>query len=357
MQQALTHIFLSSAIICLLLAMGFFASKKLTVLPARLLGMNYMICAAQNSLAFVVIGFGWEFAVLLRAALAMTLGPSIYFYNLSLVDGEASILRRGLLHFIPAGLILALGIVGLPILWLVDYLIIGSFAVYLVFTFKLLRGGQARLASLGQYASTAYRWLVILAMLMSINLIMEILIFLELRSGTAIQQSWVLQLGTAAFLLFHAATLLIVITRSPIIEWMHALQDMHKGKIKAINDDDARTIFNRWDTMVIERNLFKREGGVTLEQAGRMLGIPARQISQAINHVYGSSFSQYLNDHRVKAAQIMLSDNQEMSITAIMMEAGFSTKSNFNKEFLRVTGLNPSEYRKQQQSLPISDGV
>jgi AraC-like DNA-binding protein len=44
-----------------------------------------------------------------------------------------------------------------------------------------------------------------------------------------------------------------------------------------------------------------------------------------------------------------LSDNQEMSITAIMMEAGFSTKSNFNKEFLRVTGLNPSEYRKQQQ--------
>jgi len=29
------------------------------------------------------------------------------------------------------------------------------------------------------------------------------------------------------------------------------------------------------------------------------------------------------------------------------MEAGFSTKSNFNKEFLRVTGLSPSDYRKQ----------
>ena len=222
-----------------------------------------MICAAQNFLAFAVIGLGWEFAGLLRASLAMTLGPSIYFYNLSLVDGEASILRRGLLHFIPAVLILTLGIVGAPILWLVDYLIIGSFAVYLVFTFKLLQGGQARLASLGQYARTAYRWLVILAMLMSINLIVEILIFLELHSGTALQQSWMLQLGAALFLLFHAATLLMVITRSPIIEWMHALQDLRKGKIKVINDVEARTMFDRWEAMVIEPKLFRMEGGVT----------------------------------------------------------------------------------------------
>jgi AraC-like DNA-binding protein len=30
-----------------------------------------------------------------------------------------------------------------------------------------------------------------------------------------------------------------------------------------------------------------------------------------------------------------------------MLEAGFNTKSNFNKEFLRATGLSPSEYKKQ----------
>jgi AraC-like DNA-binding protein len=30
-----------------------------------------------------------------------------------------------------------------------------------------------------------------------------------------------------------------------------------------------------------------------------------------------------------------------------MLDAGFSTKSNFNKEFQRVTGVSPSEYRKQ----------
>lgn len=349
MQQVLTHIFLTSAIICLLLALGFFASKKLQVLPARLLGLNYLMCAIQNILAILVVGFGWEFATLLRATLAMTLGPTIYFYYLSLVDGESANYRLGFLHFIPAGIVMGLGVFRVPILSLVDYLIIASFAVYLGITYKLLQGRHARLASLGQYAPTAYRWLAILAILMTINLIIEILIFLELRSGTALQRSWALHIGAVFFLLFHATTLLLVITRSPIIEWMHALQDLRKSKIKSVDVEEARTIYERWNAMVIERELYKREGGVTLEQAGRILGIPARQISHAINLIYGSSFSQYLNDQRVKAAQRMLINNREIPITTIMSDSGFSTKSNFNKEFLRVTGLSPSEYRKQPQ--------
>jgi AraC-like DNA-binding protein len=81
---------------------------------------------------------------------------------------------------------------------------------------------------------------------------------------------------------------------------------------------------------VKERQLYKRDGGVTLEQAGRIMVIPARQISQAINRIYGSSFSQYLNDCRVKVAQDLLRQNQDMPITTLMLEAGFSTKSNFN---------------------------
>jgi len=348
MQESLIHIFLSSAIVCLLLALGFLTSKKLQVLPARLLGINYLLCSAQNFLAFAIFGYEWEVAALLRASIAMTLGPGIYFYYSSLVESQHVNYRRWLLHLIPAALILALGIFRVPLLWLVDYLIIGSFAVYLIFTFKLLKGGQPRLTHLGQYAETAYRWLVILAVLMTTNLIVELMVYLELSSGIALRESWALHIGAAVFLLFHTTTLLLVITRAPLIEWMHALQDLRISKTKSISDSEAREIFDRWERMVIERELYKKEGGITLEQAGRMLVIPARQISQAINRIYNSSFSQYLNDCRVKAAQALLSDNKEMSITTIMMEAGFSTKSNFNKEFLRVTGLSPSEFRKQQ---------
>lgn len=350
MQQSIVHIFLSSAIICLLLALGFLTSKKLQVLPARLLGINYLLGATLNFLAVLMLGFGWEFAALLRASLAITLGPVVYFYYRSLVETERASSIRWLLHLSPSLVIVGLCFSHVSLLWVVEYLIIGSFAVYLLFTIKLLIGGKQRLQHIGQYADAAYRWLVILAVLMTLNVITELAIYVELRGGIPLSQSVALVVGAGTFLLFHAVTLLLVITRAPLMEWMHALQDLRLSKPKPMSDAEARDIFGRWERVVIERKLHTREGGVTLEQAGRILVIPARQISQAINRIYGGSFSQYLNDCRVKAAQTLLRDNPEMPITTLMMEAGFSTKSNFNKEFLRVTGLSPSEYRKQAEA-------
>lgn len=352
MHQSIIHIFLSSAIICLLLALGFLTSQKLQVLPARLVGINYLLCATQNFLAIFALGFGWDFAALLRASLAMTLGPAVYFYYFSLVKTEGFSSYRWLLHLLPAGFIVALWISHASLLWMVEYLIIGSFAVYLIFTFRLLAGGKQRLQHLGQYADAAYRCLVILAALMTINLIVELAIAVELHTGVPLDQSLCLMIGAGAFLLFHSITLFLVITRAPLIEWMHALQDLRLTKTKPMSDTEARDIFERWEKVVAERELYKREGGVTLEQAGRIMVIPARQISQAINRIYGGSFSQYLNDCRVKAAQTLLREQEEMPITTLMLEAGFSTKSNFNKEFLRVTGLSPSEYRKQAEAQP-----
>ncbi|RYY01833.1 MAG: AraC family transcriptional regulator [Gammaproteobacteria bacterium] len=351
MQEGIVRIYLSAAIICLLLALGFLASKKLQVLPARLLGVNYLIYALQNFLAVLVFGAGLELAAVLRAAIAMTLGPASYFYYCSLIGGKAVIHKRWLLHLLPAALVFVLCFTHSPLADLTELMIIGSFAIYLIFTCKLLVGGKQRLQQLAQHADAAYRWLLILAAIMAINLIVEIWVYTESRSGIPLTQSWAIFLGAAIFLFFHIATLLLVIMRAPLMEWMHALQDLRLSKIKPISDAEARDIFNRWEQVVNERELYKREGGVTLEQAGRILVIPARQISQAINRIYGGSFSQYLNDCRVKAAQTLLRDNPDMPITTLMMEAGFSTKSNFNKEFLRVTGLSPSDYRKQAEAI------
>jgi AraC-like DNA-binding protein len=350
MQQSIIYIFLSSAVICLLLAVGFLTSKKLQVLPARLMGINYLLCATLNFLAFLLFGLGWEFAGQLRGTIAMTLGPAMYFYYCSLVGNERAAVNLSFLHLFPAILVMGLWAAHSRFLWIVEYLIIISFAFYLIFTFKLLMGSKQRLQHLAQHADAAYRWLIILATIMTINLIVEISVCLELLSGVPLGQSVALCVGTSVFLLFNAATLLLVITRAPLTEWMHALQDLRLSKSKPISDAEARDIFDRWERVVSERELYKREGGVTLEQAGRILVIPARQISQAINRKYGGSFSQYLNDCRVKAAQTLLRDNADMPITTLMMEAGFSTKSNFNKEFLRVTGLSPSDYRKQAEA-------
>ncbi|HAW76446.1 MAG TPA: hypothetical protein DCW74_12020 [Alteromonas australica] len=38
------------------------------------------------------------------------------------------------------------------------------------------------------------------------------------------------------------------------------------------------------------------------------------------------------------------------SITSVMLDSGFQTKSSFNKEFKTLKNLSPSEYREKQMS-------
>lgn len=348
MHNSLIHLYLSAAIICSLLALGFLISPKLQTLASRLLGINYGLYALQNFLAVLIAAFGWEMAMLLRASIAMVLGPAIYFYYASLV-GNLRPAKIHALHFLPAMFVVTIWLFKIPLLWTIDYLIIGSFAIYLVVVIRLLTGAKVRLEALGQYAEAAYRWLFILAALITINLVVEICAYIEIAKGVRPTDSIAIWIGSAIFLLCHALTLLLVIIRAPLMEWMHALQDLRASKAKLLSDEEAKAIFDRWERTVAERQLYKQEGGITLEQAGRILVIPARQISQAINRIYGGSFSQYLNDCRVKAAQVLLREQSDIPITTLMLDAGFSTKSNFNKEFQRVTGVSPSEYRKQMK--------
>ena len=69
--------------------------------------------------------------------------------------------------------------------------------------------------------------------------------------------------------------------------------------------------------------------------------VPARQISQAINRGAGLNVSQFVNNRRIEEVCNTLATS-EVSVTSAMLEAGFLTKSNFNREFRRVMGQSPS---------------
>jgi AraC-like DNA-binding protein len=102
------------------------------------------------------------------------------------------------------------------------------------------------------------------------------------------------------------------------------------------------------DRLLRVRQLF-RDPNLTLERIARRAGIPARQISGAINRVHGRNVSQFVNEYRVAEAARRLVETED-SITTVMLESGFQTKSNFNREFLRVTGMSPSAYRRSGPS-------
>ncbi len=108
-------------------------------------------------------------------------------------------------------------------------------------------------------------------------------------------------------------------------------------------------IFSReFDRLLVQQKLF-RDDNLTLARLGRRASLPARHISGAINRLAGKNVSQYINDIRVAEACRLLRET-EMSVTAAMFDSGFQTKSNFNREFRRVTSLNPAAWREKNRS-------
>ena len=85
-----------------------------------------------------------------------------------------------------------------------------------------------------------------------------------------------------------------------------------------------------------------------MARLSRKLGIPAKTLSIAINRETGENVSRYVNDARIAAAQAALIAGE--NVTTAMLSSGFNTKSNFNREFLRITGDSPSKWRGDQNA-------
>lgn len=225
-----------------------------------------------------------------------------------------------------------------------DFLIIASFAGYWIASVRLLLvRSEFQLSGLNDQDS-ARSWLRILATMMLANLFVEIGVTAELTLGKPLLDALSLNIGVTLFFTFNCIALLLVLSRAPLLEWMHQLKPW-PARFKA-PESELKAVFGRWLQLITERELYRSEHSVTLARAARMLGVPSRLLSQAVNSCYGASFSRHLNDLRVARAQSLLKDRPNMAVTDVYMEAGFSTKSHFHREFARVTGLSPSDYRQ-----------
>ncbi|MFC3324583.1 helix-turn-helix domain-containing protein [Mesorhizobium cantuariense] len=108
--------------------------------------------------------------------------------------------------------------------------------------------------------------------------------------------------------------------------------------------EDAEAIA-RVNELMREKGLY-RDANLNLNRLARRAAIPARQISAAINRATARNVSQYVNGYRITEACRLLSETDQ-SVTEIMLAVGFQTKSNFNREFRRVTDMTPLAWRER----------
>lgn len=75
-------------------------------------------------------------------------------------------------------------------------------------------------------------------------------------------------------------------------------------------------------------------------------------FSSLFKLIKGATFIEYLNDLRIHQAMELLLTT-DTSITEIGFKVGYNNIGHFNKMFKKVTGITPSEYRKQAARHPL----
>ncbi len=99
------------------------------------------------------------------------------------------------------------------------------------------------------------------------------------------------------------------------------------------------------------------DNDLKLTDLAERIGTSPQLLSQYLNHVLGQSFFDYINGLRVAEAMRLMTTPMpaRRPLLELAFEAGFNSKSTFNTTFKKITGMAPSEWRRQNDgaSAPI----
>lgn len=88
---------------------------------------------------------------------------------------------------------------------------------------------------------------------------------------------------------------------------------------------------------------------ISLGDVAKSMGMSASTFSRFFRRHMGRNFVDYLRLLRIRQACRLLVATEE-AITGIALSVGYRNISNFNRSFLRETGLSPRSYRSQARS-------
>lgn len=321
----------------------------------------FTVLGCQAALVGLRFGYNLDMLAPIQRVLPFAVGPLTYLGFRALAGGRmpGDFLR----HLLPAVVLailcsapLILAVVLQPPAYLrtianvaVDILIASSFLFYIWLLSVLYRSGPDAFETVdfGGVAQTR-KWLVAAIGFLAVTAVVDAVIALDFSLFDGRQVS--VLIGSASLLAIAASLVLLVMYPRPAAT---AAPGQRAGEgVSAADTQADLELLDALRGLLAEKQLY-RDPDLTLSRLGRRLGVPARRISEAVNRQLGLNVSQYVNEFRVNHATEPLADT-DRTVADIMMESGFRTKSNFNREFRRITGSSPAEYREQAGDRPPS---
>lgn len=144
------------------------------------------------------------------------------------------------------------------------------------------------------------------------------------------------------------ALLLLAVIQVPGI--LNAISD--KPALAAVTDAGVEITSESGKLMKVIESLMEEsqlylDKSLTLDTLTLLVASNRTYVSKSINTCAGMSFSDYLNSYRVNYAKgLMEWYGSEASLEQIGSESGYTSESTFIRNFKKVTGVLPSEWRR-----------
>lgn len=321
----------------------------------RLKSLRIILALTAGLLIFNLMEEQSQPRILITPLFTLGFGPAFYWFCQQLVYGDAPDNRRIALHLSP--MLLALPFTGWPQL----IIALGSLSqlVYLSKAIGLMNLYHRMLNHISSNTEAAslnwLKWILIILLVMMIQDLARL--NLQPYAPLGWLQLWYF-LNTCGYALLASYLILMALNKPGAFEHFKEMEQLLQATDTKTDADDANagSLFAQVDTVVRSQQLYL-QSRFSLRDLASATGLQERQLSWIINQGGQLSFSDYINQLRVRAVCEQLTESLDTNILETAMAAGFSSKSAFNLAFKKYTGLTPSNYCKNLQSNSELKGV
>lgn len=284
-------------------------------------------------------------------------GPLFFLYIKFNLEKDATFRPFYWFHFSPFFSIILLTFLGFYICRYVSILIFPVMLVYAAFSFREISVYTKTISHVySKNFNSETKWLKTLSVFMLVIVVFDLLqsrLPFFFLFNIKISMEVVVQVGLFLF---------VSMINYQGLKKSHTFQQISESDIEMGKLAENKTTFSAFDKNILRDFSIKLEEHMMKDQpflnpdlninilAGE-LEVSEKTISQTINHVIGTNFSDYINSYRIEFARLKLEKdiNNTLSMKEIMFDVGFSSRSVFNTAFKKKIGLTPSEYKKKLQ--------
>ena len=290
----------------------------------------------------------WHLPILL-----LSWGGGGYFWLFVLTLFEDR--RISALTLAPAAALTAIGIVGATIpgpqnhaAWIVHNVVqIGLAAHAFFIIYRSWRGDlvEARRRLRGPFMAVVAIYLIVLSSL-------------EIGEAVGIAAPWYSLAGAGALAVFCLAGAFTFLEARAALFGVAEPITAPAGAPPALDPADRLTLAKLQQSMDTGE-VWRREG-IAIGSLAAEIGTPEHRLRRLINdHLGHRNFASFVNARRIEAAKRMLGDPAQArtTVAAVAFELGFGSLGPFNRAFKEVTGVTPTQWRRQtvENGSPISE--